>query len=105
MTDTPDDFDAWLIANDPGALTVPDDVWDATLAGSFDPAHEVDDDLTEPAGEDTDVDAGPHEVETIDDEEDEDDLIADDPGFWDGVDSIDDDHDAADVDDVDDIDI
>ncbi|MET9200394.1 hypothetical protein [Gordonia sp. NPDC003585] len=102
MTDTPDDFDAWLIANDPGALTVPDDVWATTLAGSFDPAHEVDDDLTEPVGEETDVDVDSPEVETVDDDAD---FVVDDAGVWDEAASFDDDHDAAAADDVDDIDI
>ena len=51
MTDTPDDFDTWLVASDTTAQTVPDDVWDATLAGSFDDSYELDDDLTVPPGE------------------------------------------------------
>lgn len=54
MTDTPDDFDAWLVASDTTAQTVPDDIWDATLAGSFDDSYELDDDLTVPPGEEAD---------------------------------------------------
>ena len=54
MTDTPDDFDTWLVASDTTAQTVPDDVWDATLAGSFDDSCELDDDLTVPPGEEAD---------------------------------------------------
>lgn len=97
MTDTPDDFDAWLVASDTTAQTVPDDIWDATLAGSFDDSYELDDDLTVPPGEEADstVDGTEVDGDEIDGDEIDfafgDDWDAGGPGVDDvGVDDVDD---------------
>ncbi|MGW0039245.1 hypothetical protein [Gordonia sp. NPDC003376] len=72
------DIDAWIGEHDPvTGLDVPADVWGTALSAAFDPDHEADDSLTEPAGPDDTDGSEAIAAETVSIDDDHDDVAPD----------------------------